>query len=220
VRLRAWARRGFHPVLLLALQGESVLRMLSGLLTIYLAFYVESTQHGLTAASELALVIGAAGAGNFAGTAIGTRLKLARPELIITIDVCVAGAVCLVVALSFSPLFAAVGMFVASVANALSKIALDALIQRDVGETLRSSTFARSETFLQLAWVFGATLAVLLPSNDRGDGAVAFLVAGIITATVGIVILLRGRSMAKTTAARESPGRPGQPGSVVPRSVE
>jgi hypothetical protein len=194
--------------------------MLSGLLTIYLAFYVESTQHGLTAASELALVVGAAGAGNFVGTAIGTRLKMARPELTITLGVCVAGGVCLLIALTFDPLFAAVGMFVASVANALSKIGLDALIQRDVVETLRSSAFARSETFLQLAWVFGATVAVVLPSNDRGDGAIAFLVAGIITATVGVVVLLRGRAMAKTTAAEEWPERPGQPGSVVPRSIE
>jgi hypothetical protein len=219
-RLHSWARKGFDPHLVIALQGESVLRLLSGLLTIFLAFYVESTEHGLKAALELALVIGAAGVGNFAGTAIGTRLKMAKPELIITLSVCVAGAVCLVVALMFSPMFAAVGMFVSAVANALSKIALDALIQRDVVETLRSSAFARSETFLQLAWVTGATVAVALPSNDTGDGAVGFLVAGVVTGTVGALIFLRGRALARTAAAREWPQRPGQPGSVVPHSLD
>ena len=57
--------------------------MLAGLLTIYLAFYVESTAHGLQAASQLGAVIGAAGVGNFTGTAIGTKLRLARPDLVI-----------------------------------------------------------------------------------------------------------------------------------------
>jgi Major Facilitator Superfamily len=219
-RIQSWAKKGFDPHLVIALQGESVLRLLSGLLTIYLAFYVESTQHGLKAALELGLVVGAAGAGNFAGTAIGTRLKMAKPEMVIIIATCGAGAVCLVVALSFSPMFAAVGMFVASVANALSKIALDALIQRDVIETLRSSAFARSETFLQLAWVMGAAVAVALPSTSSGDGAVAFLVAGVVTGTVGILVLLRNRTMARATARREWPERPGQAGSVVPRNID
>jgi MFS family permease len=219
-RLQSWAKRGFDPHLVIALQGESVLRLLSGMLTIYLAFYVESTQHGAKAALELALVIGAAGVGNFAGTAIGTRLRMAKPEAVITLATCVAGAVCLVIALMFSPLFAAVGMFVAAVANALSKIGLDALIQRDVIETLRSSAFARSETFLQLAWVMGATIAVALPSNDSSDGAVAFLVAGVITVTVGVLVLLRSRTMARDTALRDWPERPGPPGSVASRSVD
>ncbi|MFN2559766.1 MAG: MFS transporter [Jatrophihabitans sp.] len=196
-RIQSWAKKGFDPHLVIALQGESVLRLLSGLLTIYLAFYVESTQHGLKAALELGLVIGAAGVGNFLGTAIGTRLHMGVPELLITICTCAAGAVCLLVALSFDPAFAAAGMLVASVANALSKIALDALIQRDVVETLRSSAFARSETFLQLAWVIGAAIAVALPSKSDGDGALAFVVAGVITLAVGVVVFLRHRVMTR-----------------------
>jgi hypothetical protein len=91
-------------------------------------------------------------------------------------------------------------MLLSAVGNALSKIALDALIQRDVAETLRSSAFARSETFLQLAWVIGAAIAVALPSKSDGDGALAFVVAGVITLAVGVVVLLRHRVM--TRAAR------------------
>ena len=219
-RLQSWAKKGFDPHLVIALQGESVLRLLSGLLTIYLAFFVESTQHGLKAALELGLVIGAAGVGNFAGTAIGTRLKMAKPEFVIVIDTLIAGVVCLIVALSFSPLFAAVGMFVAAVANALSKIALDALIQRDVIETLRSSAFARSETFLQLSWVVGAAIGVGLPSSSNGNAAIAFVVAGVITAFVGVIVFLRNRAMTRATAHREWSDRPGASGSVVPRSID
>ncbi len=194
-RLQSWARNGFDPHIVIALQAESVLRLLSGLLTIYLAFYVESTQHGLKGVLELALVIGAAGLGNFVGTAIGTRLKMTKPENTIIVTTCIAGAVCLLVAASFGIAFAAAGMLISAIANALSKIGLDALIQRDVVETLRSSAFARSETFLQLAWVIGATIAVVLPSNSPGDGAVGFLVAGIITSAVGVVVVLRSRAI-------------------------
>jgi hypothetical protein len=187
------------------MQGESVLRLLSGLLTIYLAFYVETTAHGLTAALELAAtVVGAAGAGNFAGTAIGTRLSMSRPEFIIIVSTVVAAATCVIVAISFNIGFAAVGMFVASVANALSKIALDSLIQNDVVETLRSSAFARSETFLQLAWVIGAAIGVGLPSG-KGDGAIGFIVGGVVVGVVAVLTMLRSRAAARTRAQREWP---------------
>jgi hypothetical protein len=181
---------------------------LSGLLTIFLAFYIESTQHGVTAALELGLVIGAAGVGNFLGTAIGTRLKMSRPETIIIIAVSAAGAVCVLVGLAFGIAFAAVGMLTSAVANALSKIALDALIQRDVVETLRSSAFARSETFLQLAWVVGATVGVALPSSN-GKGPLGFLVGGLITLLVALVVFLRNRAMSRMRPTEAWPDRPG-----------
>ncbi|HEV7205912.1 MAG TPA: MFS transporter [Jatrophihabitans sp.] len=208
-RIHSWARKGFDPHLVIALQGESVLRLLSGLLTIYLAFYVESTSHGLSAALGLGAVIGAAGAGNFVGTAIGTRLAMAKPEQIIVISVCVAAVACIVGALTFSVLVAVIVMFVCAVTNALSKIALDALIQNDVVETLRSSAFARSETFLQLAWVVGAALGVALPSKGTGDGALAFVVAGVVCAGVAVVVVLRSRAMLRHRAVEQWPDHPG-----------
>jgi MFS family permease len=192
-RIRAWARRGFDPHVVIALQGESALRLLSGLLTIYLAFYVEGTTHGLEAALDLGAVVGAAGLGNFSGTAIGTKLKMAKPEAVIVISVAITAGVCLLVALTFGILLAVIGMYVSAVANALCKIALDALIQRDVVESLRSSAFARSETFLQLAWVLGAAIGVILPSSASAGGAIGFWVAGIVMGAVAIVTVLRMR---------------------------
>jgi hypothetical protein len=192
-RIRAWARRGFEPHLVIALQGESSLRLLSGLLTIYLAFYVEGTTHGLEAALDLGAVIGAAGVGNFAGTAIGTKLKMARPDAVIVAALAISAGVCVLVAITFSILFAVIGMFMGAVANALSKIALDALIQRDVVETLRSSAFARSETFLQLAWVMGAAVGVVLPSDKNNGGAIGFWVAAVVLGAVAVVLVLRQR---------------------------
>jgi MFS family permease len=214
-RLRSWAKKGFEEQVVIALQGESALRLLSGLLTIYLAFYVEGTAHGLDAAVQLGAVVAAAGAGNFSGTAIGTKLKMAKPEALIVLAVGVTAAVCLLVALTFTVLFAVIGMYVSAVANALAKIALDSLIQRDVVETLRSSAFARSETFLQLAWVVGAAIGVLLPSDSDNGGPVGFWVAGVLMAAVGVLVALRQRLMNRTAPPHDhDPPAPAQPGSV------
>ena len=213
-RIRSWARRGFDPHVVIALQGESALRLLSGLLTIYLAFYVESTAHGLAAALDLGAVIGAAGFGNFSGTAIGTKVKMAKPEAVIVGSVAVVAGVCVIVAITFGILFAVIGMYVSAVANALWKIALDALIQRDVVETLRSSAFARSETFLQLAWVLGAAIGVVLPSDAVDGGAIGFWVAAVIMGAVAVVVVLRLRLLNRTSPATQpAPGGP-PPGSA------
>jgi len=201
-RIRSWARRGFDQHVVIALQGESALRLLSGLLTIYLAFYVEGTRHGLEAALDLGAVIGAAGFGNFTGTAIGTKVKMAKPEAVIVASVAITAAMCVIVALAFGIVFAVIGMYVSAVANALCKIALDALIQRDVVETLRSSAFARSETFLQLAWVVGAAIGVVLPSSAANGGAIGFWVAALVMGVVAVIVVLRLRLVERTTAAR------------------
>jgi len=207
LRLQGWAKRGFVEHMVVALQGESVLRFLSGLLTIFLAFYIETTAHGLDAALQLGAVVAAAGLGTFSGTAVGTKLKLHRPDIVIIASVAAAGASCLLAALLFNITMAVAAMFISSVANALSKIALDALIQRDVVETLRSSAFARSETFLQLAWVVGAAFGVLLPSNH--GGAIGFWVAGVIVSAVAAVVVLRYRVINLIAPTRELKGYPG-----------
>jgi MFS family permease len=206
-RLQSWAKRGFPEHMVIALQGESVLRFLSGLLTIFLAFYIETTAHGLTAAVQLGAIVGAAGFGTFSGTAIGTKLKLSRPDIVIIASVSIAGITCLLVALLFTIMVAVVGMFVSAIANAMSKIALDALIQRDVVETLRSSAFARSETFLQLAWVLGAGVGVLLPSTHGGP--IGFWVAGVVLTAVAAVIVLRFRVLSRDASGHQWQEHPG-----------
>jgi MFS family permease len=210
-RLQTWAGRGYEPRVIAALQGETVLRFLAGLLTIYLAFFVESTVHGVQAASQLGAVIGAAGIGNFTGTAIGTKLRLSRPDRVILISVLTAAVACVVVALTFNITMAVGGMFVSAVANSLSKIALDATIQRDVPEVLRSSAFARSETFLQLAWVLGAAIGVVLPSTGNMDAAVAFWIAAAVVGVVGALVALRERALRRGLPNRRTRSAPLQP---------
>jgi MFS family permease len=191
-RLANWARRGFAPPAIVALQGESALRWLSGFLTMFIAFYIESTSHGWEAVASLGAVGVATGLGNFGGTALGTRLKLARPDLIILL--CTSGAAvgCLAGALLFSLPVAIVAMLVCMLCNSLSKLSLDAIIQRDVAESLRSSAFGRSETFLQLAWVLGAAIALLLPSKN---GTLGFAVAAVVLVAVAVTMLMHERAL-------------------------
>ncbi|WP_375486285.1 MFS transporter [uncultured Jatrophihabitans sp.] len=216
-RIQQWARRGFGAHLVIALQGQSVLRLLSGMLTIYLAFYVEGTKHGLAGVVELGGVVGAAGFGNFLGIAIGTRLRMAKPESLIVVSTVIGFATLLVSALIFSILVAIVAMLVISALNSLSKIALDSLIQNDVIETLRSSAFGKSETFLQLAWVIGAAIGVALPSSDSGDGTIAFVVAAVITGAVAALVVLRTRA---STRQRTGPRLDNASGAGLPRSLD
>jgi hypothetical protein len=192
IRLLNWARHGFAPGVISSMQGESALRWLSGFLTMFMAFHIEATAHGFQAVLDLGAVGAAAGVGNFAGNAIGTRLKLARPELIILASVAAAGLGCLVTSVLFALVIAILAMFVCMLANSLSKLSLDAIIQRDVAESLRSSAFGRSETFLQLAWVLGATIALLLPA---GNGRLGFLVAAGVLVFVSITMALHERAL-------------------------
>jgi len=191
-RLAEWTKRGFAPPVIVALQGESTLRWLAGFLTLFLAFYIESVSHGWQAVASLGALGAVSGIGNFVGTGIGTRLRLARPDLIILLCTAAAAAGCVAAAVLFSFELAIGAMLVSAVANSLSKLSLDAIIQRDVAESLRSSAFGRSETFLQLAWVLGATVALLLPA---GNGRLGFLVAAGVLVLVSTTMALHERAL-------------------------
>jgi hypothetical protein len=59
------------------------------------------------------------------------------------------------------------------VSVSLSRFALDAALQEHVTSRSLGSAFARSETALQLAWVLGAFVAVVLPTTPALGFAVA-----------------------------------------------
>jgi Major Facilitator Superfamily len=189
-RLRSWASRGYGPTVVMALSSACVLRWATGFLTLFLAFWVQSESHGVQAAGQLAAIGAGLGIGNAVGNIVGARVHLGHPERLVVLCAAVAAAACLVTALLFGLTSAVICMFVTGSANSLGKIALDAVIQRDVGETLRSSAFARSETFLQLSWVVGAAIGILLPLQHGGLG---MGVAAAVTSVAVLLILLRAQ---------------------------
>jgi MFS family permease len=147
-----------------ALAANATLRWLSGFLTFFLAFLLrEHPLAGASAAVSLGIVAVSAGAGNALGTAVGAALRSRAPELIIVTVIAVVMGVAITAAVFFGVIVVAVLAAFAGFAQALSKLSLDALIQRDVPELVRTSAFARSETLLQMSWVVGGAIGIALP---------------------------------------------------------
>lgn len=162
-----------------ALVANSSLRGLSGFLTFFLAFLLrDQPLTGLSGAFSLGLVAVAAGGGNALGTAIGAWLKARAPEVIIAgVLACALAAVASAAAIYGTVTVAVVAM-TAGISQALGKLSLDALIQRDMPEEVRTSAFARSETLMQMSWVVGGGLGISLPLiGPLGMGVGAVVIA-------------------------------------------
>lgn len=71
-------------------------------------------------------------------------------------------AVALAAAVAGTLVMAAIAALVTSGASAISKASLDAALQDDLPEESRASAFGRTESTLQLAWVLGGALGVLV----------------------------------------------------------
>ncbi|MFI0779734.1 MFS transporter [Streptomyces sp. NPDC021212] len=192
--------RTVGPSVLHALQACSSLKALSGFLTLYLAFLLrEHPVGGLSPEFSLGLVAVAAGGGNALGTAIGAWLRERGPELIIAVVLTSALGVIVFSAVLYSAVTVAVVAATAGVSLALGKLSLDALIQRDVPEEVRTSAFSRSETTLQMAWVVGGAVGISLPlSGVVGMAAAATMIA------LGVAVSVRGL----LSAARHSAAHP------------
>jgi hypothetical protein len=144
------------------------LRFVSGFLTMYLAFLLrDEPLSGIDGALAAGAVIAAAGAGNSLGTVVGSLLKARKPETVVLVVLLADATVAILVAVFYGfPILIALGL-VAGLCSSLGKLSLDAMIQRDVPETVRTSVFARSETVLQLAWVIGGGCGIVMPLIPR-----------------------------------------------------
>ncbi len=193
-----------------ALWGNGAIRVLTGFLTLFVAFVVKQTDAEPTHQLFLIGIVGAAaGVGSFAGNAAGSRPRALSSVVVLW---CVGVAVvvaALAAALPGIATAAAVGLFGAA-ASALAKVSLDAVIQRDLPEESRASAFGRSETVLQLAWVTGGALGVLLPHDTFWIG---FTVVAGVVAVVGVqtVLLHHGRSIVPFLAVKDRPVAPTVP---------
>jgi MFS family permease len=175
------SRARVPAVVVRALRCNAGLRLLSGLLTLYMAFLLrEKPLAGWEDRPELllGLVIGAAGLGNAVGIGLGSVLRTVRAELVVVL-VLVADTVAVVLAATLYGLLTVVALgLTVGVCQALGKLSLDSLIQREVSEHTRASAFARSETLLQLSWVVGGFLGIalpLVPQVGLGVGAAVLL---------------------------------------------
>ncbi|PXY32620.1 hypothetical protein BAY60_00630 [Prauserella muralis] len=172
---------GRHVVV--ALWGNGSIRLLTGFLMMFAAFAVKAqTESGgyspFMQLLMLGIIGGAAGAGGFLGNALGSRMQFGKPDQVV-LGCLSATLVSTVLAalLAGLPTAAVVGL-VGATASALAKNSLDAVIQHDLPDESRASAFGRSETVLQLAWVFGGAVGLLLPPTYW----IGFLVVSILLA--------------------------------------
>jgi MFS family permease len=192
-----------------ALRCNAGLRMLSGFLTMYMAFLLRNYplpgwEHRATLL--MGLVIGAAGLGNTIGIGLGSVLRKVTPSITVVVAL-VADAIAAVVAAVFYGLIPAIALgLTAGIAQAMGKISLDALVQRDVPERHRTSAFARTETLLQLSWVVGGFIGIGLPLK-LGSHVVPELGLGVLA---GLMLLWTVFVLVRR------PARPAQAGSAVP----
>jgi hypothetical protein len=181
--------RDAPPALLGPLAGAAALRALQGLLTLFLAFLLRA-EHA--SKLELGIVLGGAALGTLLGTIGAARIPVFAPHRLPLLAPGIAGIACLAAALFPTTPLIAVAAGVSGLAGSMAKFGLDATIQATVTPRRVSSTFARTETVLQVTWVAGAGTALLLPTR----GALGFAVAAVLMA-VGLVAALRlGRQRA------------------------
>jgi len=163
---RSGRAAGLGGVVVGALRCNAGLRFLSGFLVMYMAFLLRDRPFdGWEDRTSLllALVVGAAGLGNTVGTGLAAVLRSRRPEVTVVVVLLVDVTMVVVAAVAYSlPTAVALGLTV-GICQSLGKLSLDALIQRDVPEVVRTSVFARAETLIQLSWVLGGFLGIALP---------------------------------------------------------
>jgi MFS family permease len=158
--------RGVGPRMTTMLRACAGLRMFTGFLTLFLAFLIRSRPLGVFKPTvDLGVIVAAAALGSVLGTSLGAWLKPRQPEVLAIVSLIAAALIGVVTAVWFSLLTASLAILIANIAQSLSKLGLDSVIQRDAVENVRTSAFARSETVLQLSWVLGGFVALVLPSN-------------------------------------------------------
>jgi MFS family permease len=191
---------GFTSTVVTGLRCNIGLRALSGFLTMFMAFLLrEQPFPGWENRPDmlLGLVIGAAGVGSTIGTVAGSWLKGLRPDIVVLVTLAVDAVVAVVAAVFYSLLLAVALGLTVGLCQQLGKLSLDALIQDDVPEQVRTSVFARSETMLQLAWVLGGGLGIAMPLNPRlGLGVAAVLLLA------WVVVVLRRQAVLRQRQAR------------------
>ncbi|MDT5071804.1 MAG: hypothetical protein QOH82_1124 [Mycobacterium sp.] len=146
-----------------ALWGNCTIKVMVGFLFLYPAFVAKSHDaSGWEQLRILGLIGAAAGIGNFVGNFTAARLQLGNPSRLVVRAATAVTVMSLATAVLGNLYVAALATLVTSGASAVAKASLDASLQDDLPEQSRASAFGRSESLLQLAWVAGGAMGVLI----------------------------------------------------------
>ncbi len=165
---------------------------MSGFLIMFMAFLLrENPIPGWEERPELLLgvVAGGAAIGNALGLVAASTATRIDPAVTVVAALLADAVMALLGAVLYGlPTLLGLGL-VAGLAQSLAKVSLDATIQDNVPTRVQASAFGLSDTTLQLAWVLGGLVGIVLPLVPQlGLGlACAVLVAW-------SVLVLRGRA--------------------------
>ncbi|MEQ4717398.1 MFS transporter [Nonomuraea sp. B19D2] len=197
------------PAVAEAVWANVALRVFSGFLLFFLLFLVQDRAVPWLAAGAqdpffdipktIALLAAAAGLGGLVGAAVANWTRNHAPQVIVLVTLAVTVVTSIVSAIFFGLWTALAISLVTAFAQELGKLALDAIVQREIGEEVRSSTFGVVEAVLQLAWVFGGLVGLVLSlSQSSLAGLVTLAVA--LTAALGWLLISRRKRVRATDA--------------------
>jgi MFS family permease len=202
-RWRTLGRVG--PVVAEAMTGNAVLRAFSGYTFFFFAFLLQTEKFGVSKHFALASLAVAVAGGSIVAMGIGSWLKSRAPQLIMYSVLTVAPAVAAAAAWFFGlPAVIAVA-FAAILCASLAKLAQDSIVQREIGDEIRSSTFAVSETLNQVSNVAGGLLGVLVSMLNNGQIGLAIAAALLAAALFLMVVRRRRRVLAQRQEADPEP---------------
>ncbi|MCG5219900.1 MFS transporter [Streptosporangium soli] len=186
------------PAVAEAMRANAAIRVFSGFLLFFLLFIVqEGHLPGLDQKVTIGVLAAAAGAGGFAGAVIASWARNHSPQLIVLLTLVVMTATGVATAILFNIWAAVAVALVAAFAQELGKLALDAIVQREIGEEVRSSTFGVVEALLQIAWVLGGLLGLIMSLFSSGSAALAVLSGATAVALVWLLVVRRTRLRAR-----------------------
>lgn len=199
--------RDMGPVVGEALLTTVAVRVFSGFLVFFLAFLFRVEEFaGIRQEIALGIIVVAAAVGGAAGTSLGALVRSRAPQFIVLATLAVAAGAATTGAVLFGLVAATAVAFVAAFAQTLGKLGLDALVQREVPEEVRSSTFALTETFNQLAWVVGGAIGLAVSLVPNGTVGLAFI-AAVLAVALTVLLVARARRLrgARRSAAESVP---------------
>jgi MFS family permease len=191
------------PVVGEAMRANATLRAYSGFMIFFLAFLLRTVHFG-TVPDKLALggLIAAGVGGGFLGTVLGAALRSRAPQAIIFGMMTLVVVTTIVCAASFGLWAALVVAVAAALGQSLVKLALDSIVQREIREEVRSSTFAASETLHQLSWVVGGLAGLAMSLTNSGVAGLSVAAAGVLASLVILLGRRRHRILLGRRAAR------------------
>ncbi|SDL19774.1 Major Facilitator Superfamily protein [Nonomuraea maritima] len=191
------------PTVAEAVWANVAIRVFSGFLLFFLLFLVQDRAVPWLAAGPaldplfdiprtIALLAGAAGLGGLLGAVAANWTRNHAPQLLVLVTLAVTATTTVVTAIVFGVWTALAISLVTAFAQELGKLALDAIVQREIGEEVRSSTFGVVEAVLQLAWVTGGLIGLVLSlTRSHAPGLVTLSVA--LIAVFGWLLVSRRR---------------------------